>query len=590
MNYKHIQLPENGNRLSIQNGKLLVPDQPILGFIEGDGIGSDISRAMLRVLDAAVEKAYNGKKKIHWCELYLGEKAGQLYDGDFFPEETLNAIQDLLVAIKGPLTTPVGGGFRSLNVALRQALDLYACVRPIRYYQGVPSPLRNPEHVDVVIFRENTEDVYAGIEYQSGTRDNLLLATFLRETMGVEFFEDAGLGIKPISPYGSKRLIRKAIEYAIDNGRKSVTLVHKGNIMKFTEGAFRNWGYELAKEEFGETTITEEELYTLYDGKVPAGKIVINDRIADIIFQLLQLRPSEFDVIATMNLNGDYLSDAAAAEVGGMGIAPGANIADHIAVFEATHGTAPKYANQDKVNPSSLIFSGVMMLEYMGWDEAADLINAAYPRVIQEKFVTYDFARLMNDSHVVSTSVFADSIIAKITGYAKDLERYEKGRKKAVDSERTARNNEQVIGHKTTMKEAGHQPLTAASIMSPIKSISSSAKVSEAMNEMRSSEMRSMMVEPDSDTDWGIMTQRDIVTKVLGPNRSIEDVTVGEIANRKLYVIAPDTPLQMIAESLRHHNVRRLVVEHNSRPVGIVSQSDLIEAVNTSGWSSDLEE
>ncbi len=590
MNYKHIQLPENGNRLSIQNGKLLVPDQPILGFIEGDGIGSDISRAMLRVLDAAVEKAYNGKKKIHWCELYLGEKAGQLYDGDFFPEETLNAIQDLLVAIKGPLTTPVGGGFRSLNVALRQALDLYACVRPIRYYQGVPSPLRNPEHVDVVIFRENTEDVYAGIEYQSGTRDNLLLATFLRETMGVEFFEDAGLGIKPISPYGSKRLIRKAIEYAIDNGRKSVTLVHKGNIMKFTEGAFRNWGYELAKEEFGETTITEEELYTLYDGKVPAGKIVINDRIADIIFQLLQLRPSEFDVIATMNLNGDYLSDAAAAEVGGMGIAPGANIADHIAVFEATHGTAPKYANQDKVNPSSLIFSGVMMLEYMGWDEAADLINAAYPRVIQEKFVTYDFARLMNDSHVVSTSVFADSIIAKITGYAKDLERYEKGRKKAVDSERTARNNEQVIGHKTTMKEAGHQPLTAASIMSPIKSISSSAKVSEAMNEMRSSEMRSMMVEPDSDTDWGIMTQRDIVTKVLGPNRSIEDVTVGEIANRKLYVIAPDTPLQMIAESLRHHNVRRLVVEHNSRLVGIVSQSDLIEAVNTSGWSSDLEE
>tara|TARA_B100000029_G_C17597750_1_gene964748 strand:+ start:482 stop:2254 length:1773 start_codon:yes stop_codon:yes gene_type:complete len=590
MNYKHIQLPENGNRLSIQNGKLLVPDQPILGFIEGDGIGSDISRAMLRVLDAAVEKAYNGKKKIHWCELYLGEKAGQLYDGDFFPEETLNAIQDLLVAIKGPLTTPVGGGFRSLNVALRQALDLYACVRPIRYYQGVPSPLRNPEHVDVVIFRENTEDVYAGIEYQSGTRDNLLLATFLRETMGVEFFEDAGLGIKPISPYGSKRLIRKAIEYAIDNGRKSVTLVHKGNIMKFTEGAFRNWGYELAKEEFGETTITEEELYTLYDGKVPAGKIVIKDRIADIIFQLLQLRPSEFDVIATMNLNGDYLSDAAAAEVGGMGIAPGANIADHIAVFEATHGTAPKYANQDKVNPSSLIFSGVMMLEYMGWDEAADLINAAYPRVIQEKFVTYDFARLMNDSHVVSTSVFADSIIAKITGYAKDLERYEKGRKKAVDSERTARNNEQVIGHKTTMKEAGHQPLTAASIMSPIKSISSSAKVSEAMNEMRSSEMRSMMVEPDSDTDWGIMTQRDIVTKVLGPNRSIEDVTVGEIANRKLYVIAPDTPLQMIAESLRHHNVRRLVVEHNSRPVGIVSQSDLIEAVNTSGWSSDLEE
>ena len=416
MSYQHVQMPDVGEKISIYDGKLSIPDCPILGFIEGDGIGPDISRVMLRVIDAAVEKAYGGKRKIQWCELFLGEKAGRLYGGDYFPAETLDAIRELTVAIKGPLTTPVGGGFRSLNVALRQALDLYACVRPVRYYTGVPSPLRHPEEVDVVIFRENTEDVYAGIEYESRTEDNLRLAHFLRNEMGANFFEDAGLGVKPISPFGSKRLVRKAIQYAIDHKRESVTLVHKGNIMKFTEGAFRNWGYELAKDEFGEQIVTEEELYSVHGGKVPAGRIIIKDRIADIMFQLLLLRPAEFDVIATMNLNGDYLSDAAAAEVGGMGIAPGANTADHIAVFEATHGTAPKYADQDKVNPSSLIFSGVMMLQYIGWGEAADLIKTSYPQVIQEKFVTYDFARLMKDAHTVSTSTFGNALIAKITG------------------------------------------------------------------------------------------------------------------------------------------------------------------------------
>ena len=337
-----------------------------------------------------------------------------MYDGDYFPQETLDAIKELYVAIKGPLTTPVGGGFRSLNVSLRQVLDLYACVRPVRYYNGVPSPLRKPEDVDVVIFRENTEDVYSGIEYASGTPENEKLAKFLREEMGVEFFEGAGLGIKPVSAFGSKRLIRKAIQYAIDNQRASVTLVHKGNIMKFTEGAFRNWGYELAKDEFADQLISEDELWSDHDGKVPAGKIVIKDRIADITFQLLQLRPAEFDVLATTNLNGDYLSDAVAAEVGGIGIAPGANIADHVAVFEATHGTAPKYANQNKVNPSSLLLSGVMMLEYMGWKEAAEVINQAYPEVIAEKTVTYDFARLMDNATEVSTSGFADALIDKI--------------------------------------------------------------------------------------------------------------------------------------------------------------------------------
>ena len=415
MSYRHIRYPDTGQKITIENDQLSVPDNPILGFVEGDGIGPDITRACLRVWDAAVEKAYGGKRKVHWAELFLGEKAAGLYDGDYFPSETLDAIRDLVVAIKGPLTTPVGGGFRSLNVSLRQTLDLYACVRPVRYYDGVPSPLKKPEEVDVTIFRENTEDVYCGIEYEAGSEENEKLARFLREELGANFFEGAGLGVKPISAFGTKRLVRKAIRYAIERGRSSVTLVHKGNIMKFTEGAFRKWGYELAKEEFGDITITEDELWDQFDGKVPEGKIVIKDRIADIMFQLMQLRPAEFEVIATMNLNGDYLSDALAAEVGGIGIAPGANIADHVAVFEATHGTAPKYAGQDKVNPSSLLLSGVMMFEHIGWQEVADVINAAYPKVIDRKVVTYDFARQMAGATEVSTSGFADVLIEEIS-------------------------------------------------------------------------------------------------------------------------------------------------------------------------------
>ena len=411
MSYQHTRIPETGDKVRVADGRLVVSDQPILGYVEGDGIGPDITRACLRIWDAAVENAYGGRRKVHWAELYMGEKAAGLFDGDYFPQETRDALQDLVVSIKGPLTTPVGGGFRSLNVGLRQVLDLYACVRPVRYYAGVPSPLRRPEDVDVVIFRENTEDVYAGIEYEAGTAENEKLARFLRDDMGARFFEGAGLGVKPISPFGTNRLVRKAIRYAIDHGRKSVTLVHKGNIMKFTEGSFRNWGYELARTEFGEHTITEDELWEKHGGKQPEGRIVVKDRIADIMFQMMLLRPAEFDVIATSNLNGDYLSDAVAAEVGGVGIAPGANMADHVAVFEATHGTAPKYADQDKVNPGSLLFSGVMMFDYIGWPEVGRTITAAYERTVARKVVTYDFARQTQGAAEVSTSGFASAVI-----------------------------------------------------------------------------------------------------------------------------------------------------------------------------------
>ncbi len=414
MSYRHIRLPSSGDKITIENDQLKVSDQPILGFVEGDGIGPDITSAAMRIWNVAVEKAYGGRRKVHWAELYLGEKAAGIYDGDYFPAETLEAIKELVVSIKGPLTTPVGGGFRSLNVSLRQQLDLYACVRPVTYFAGVPSPVKHPERVDAILFRENTEDVYAGIEYASGTPENEKLAKFLREEMGAKFFEGAGLGIKPISAFGTKRLVRKAIQYAIDHNKDSVTLVHKGNIQKFTEGAFRNWGYELAAEEFAEQTITEADLWDHHDGKVPEGKIVIKDRIADIMFQLMLLRPEEFSVIATSNLNGDYLSDLMAAEVGGMGIAPGANMADHIVVFEATHGTAPKYANLDKVNPSSLMFSGCMMFDYIGWGEVTTLIEQAFLKTIAQKIVTYDFARQMEGATEVSTSGFADALIANL--------------------------------------------------------------------------------------------------------------------------------------------------------------------------------
>ncbi|GAB4529815.1 MAG: hypothetical protein OHK0046_50010 [Anaerolineae bacterium] len=412
MAFDKIVVPD-GDKITVgEDGKLVVPDNPILAYIEGDGIGYDIMTASLRIWDAAVEKAYGGKRKVSWMEIYCGEKAAQVYDGNYMPEETFDAMREYLVGIKGPLTTPVGGGFRSLNVTLRQVLDLYSCIRPVRWYRGVPSPLKHPEEVDVVIFRENTEDIYAGIEFESGTPENKKLAKFLREELGAtSFFEDAGLGIKPISPFGSRRLIRAAIQYAIDRNRKSVTLVHKGNIQKFTEGAFQKWGYELAAEEFPEQTISWDDVSAKHGGKVPEGKILIQDVIADIMFQKMLLRPSEHDVIATTNLNGDYLSDALAAEVGGVGIAPGANVGDAVALFEATHGTAPKYTNLDKVNPGSLLFSGVMMLEHIGWQEAGDLITKAYERTLDEKIVTYDFARQMEGATEVKTSEFATRII-----------------------------------------------------------------------------------------------------------------------------------------------------------------------------------
>ena len=414
MAYEKVVVPSGGEKISVDNGKVNVPDNPYVCFIEGDGIGPDIMRASKRMWDAAVEKAYGGERKISWIEIYCGEKAADVYGGNYMPEETFDALREFKVGIKGPLTTPVGEGFRSLNVTLRQVLDLYSCVRPVRWYRGVPSPVKHPEEVDVVIYRENTEDVYAGIEYEAGTPENEKLARFLRDEFGANFFEGAGIGIKPISAFGSKRLVRAAIRYAIERKRKSVTLVHKGNIQKFTEGAFMKWGYEVAADEFPNETISWSEVEKNHGGKVPDGKILIQDVIADISFQKMLLRPREFDVLATPNLNGDYLSDAIAAEVGGVGIAPGANIGDEVALFEATHGTAPKYSNLDKVNPGSLLFSGVMMLEYMGWDEAANLITKGYERTLDQKVVTYDFARQMEGAKEVKTSEFATAVIGNM--------------------------------------------------------------------------------------------------------------------------------------------------------------------------------
>lgn len=389
---------------------LNVPDCPIIPYIEGDGIGVDIWPAAQKVLDAAVTAAYAGKRQIVWREVLAGEKAFN-QTGQWLPEETNAAIREYKVAIKGPLTTPVGGGIRSLNVALRQIHDLYACVRPVRWFQGVPAPVKEPDKLDVTIFRENTEDIYLGIEYQQGSPEAQKLLAFLKNELGKDIRPDSGLGIKPVSVEGSKRLIRRALNYALANNKPSVTLVHKGNIMKFTEGAFRDWGYELAREEYADRVITEADLWDKYDGRVPAGKIILKDRIADAMFQQLLLRPDEYDVIATLNLNGDYLSDACAAQVGGLGLAPGANIGDRAAVFEATHGTAPKYAGQDKVNPGSLILSGVMMLEHLGWVEAARLVIKAFEATIAAKKVTYDLERQMAGATLMSCSGFAAEIV-----------------------------------------------------------------------------------------------------------------------------------------------------------------------------------
>ena len=408
--YSKIVVPEGGEKIRVQDGKLIVPDNPYICFIEGDGIGVDITPAMRRVLDAAVEKAYGGKRRIVWVEIFAGEKAHDLY-GEYLPEETFEAMRDFIVGIKGPLTTPVGGGFRSLNVTLRQVLDLYACVRPVRWVPGTPSPVRHPEYMDMVIFRENTEDVYAGIEWPAETPEAKRLIEFMNDTLGTRISEKAAIGIKPVTEFGSKRLVRKAIQYAIERKRRSVTLMHKGNIMKYTEGAFRDWGYQVAKEEFADVTITEAELWDRYNGEMPEGKILIKDRIADNMFQQILTRTNEYDIIATLNLNGDYISDAAAAQVGGLGMAPGANIGDYIALFEATHGTAPKYAGQDKVNPGSLILSGKMMLEYLGWEEAAELVWKGISGAIQQKRVTYDLHRQMEGATLLKTSEFAEAIV-----------------------------------------------------------------------------------------------------------------------------------------------------------------------------------
>ncbi len=410
MNSKHIETETNGQRITVKDDKLIIPDNPIIPFIEGDGIGPDIWHAAQKVLDAAVGKAYGGKKSIAWTEIFAGGKAHEK-TGEWLPQETLDTIEHFIVAIKGPLTTPVGGGFRSLNVTIRQKLELYACIRPVRYFTGTPSPVREPEKVDVVIFRENTEDVYAGIEWQCGTKEVDKLREFIRDEFDIAIKPDSGIGIKPISATGTKRLVRKAIQFAIDNKRKSVTLVHKGNIMKFTEGAFRDWGYELARDEFHSEIISEAEVWEKFNGRIPEGKIVIKDRIADSMFQQILTRPGEYDVIATPNLNGDYLSDACAAQVGGIGMAPGANIGDFVGVFEATHGTAPKYSGKNCANPSSLILSGCMMLNYLGWFEAEKLIYSGIEKAIKLKKVTYDLERLMKGATKVSTSDFADVII-----------------------------------------------------------------------------------------------------------------------------------------------------------------------------------
>lgn len=417
MGYQKIQVPA-GDKITVNaDMSLNVPKNPIIPFIEGDGIGVDISPVMIKVVDAAVEKAYKGDRKIAWMEVYAGEKATQVYDQDtWLPQETLDAVRDYVVSIKGPLTTPVGGGIRSLNVALRQQLDLYVCLRPVRWFEGVPSPVKKPGDVDMVIFRENSEDIYAGVEWKAGTPEAQKVIKFLTEEMGVKkirFTENCGIGIKPVSLEGTKRLVRKALQYAVDNDRSSVTIVHKGNIMKFTEGAFKDWGYELARDEFG-AQLLDGGPWMQFKNPTTGKNIVVKDVIADAMLQQILLRPAEYDVIATLNLNGDYLSDALAAEVGGIGIAPGANLSDSVAMFEATHGTAPKYAGLDKVNPGSVILSAEMMLRHMGWPEAADLIIDGVNGAIAAKTVTYDFERLMDGAKLLSCSEFGDAIIAKM--------------------------------------------------------------------------------------------------------------------------------------------------------------------------------
>jgi isocitrate dehydrogenase len=592
-----------GEIISIKDGKLVVPDRPIIPFVEGDGTGPDIWRASVRVFDAAVEKAYGGKRKIVWHEVLAGEKAFR-ETGNWLPDETVEAFQKYLVGIKGPLTTPVGGGIRSLNVALRQLLDLYVCLRPVRHFRGVPSPVKYPEKVDMVIFRENTEDLYAGIEYRAGTPEAQKVLEFLRTAFPRDFEKirfgtpektdaflrmlganpegkvEVGVGIKPISRVGTERLVGAAIQYAIQFKRKSVTLVHKGNIQKFSEGAFRDWGYEYAERAFGDYVYTwsQWERTRASQGEaaanaeqaeaLKAGRILIKDAIADITLQQVLTRPDEFDVIATPNLNGDYLSDALAAQVGGIGIAPGGNInyvTGH-AIFEATHGTAPKYANLDKVNPGSVILSGDMMLRYMGWIEAADLIVAALERTIQQKVVTYDFARLMEGAREVRTSEFADALIANMDRVIGDEHR--------IGHDIVSPDLVRPVEHETFPRA------TVGALMTRnVVSVAGNAPLSDTTHLMRSRGITSVVVEPTDGKGWGIMTMRDVLKKVVRDDVRVNGMTVDQIATRPLITISPEKTLAECAALMLEKNIRRVVVVRDGVPVGIISETDIFRYV-----------
>ncbi|NTU81602.1 MAG: NADP-dependent isocitrate dehydrogenase [Chloroflexales bacterium] len=592
-----------GETITIKDGKLIVPDRPIIPFVEGDGTGPDIWRASVRVFDAAVEKAYGGTRKLIWHEVLAGEKAFR-ETGNWLPDETVEDFHKYMVGIKGPLTTPIGGGIRSLNVALRQLLDLYVCLRPVRHFAGVPSPVKAPDKVDMVIFRENTEDIYAGIEYRAGTAEAAKIIQFLQESYPKDFSKirfgtaektdeflrligspaehkvDLGVGIKPVSRLGTERLVAAAIHYAITFKRKSVTLVHKGNIQKFTEGAFRDWGYEYAERVFGDyvytwsqwerTKSTEGEAAANAEQKAAqaAGKILLKDAIADITLQQVLTRPDEFDVIATLNLNGDYLSDALAAQVGGIGIAPGGNInyvTGH-AIFEATHGTAPKYANLDKVNPGSVILSGDMMLRYMGWVEAADLIIAALEKAIEQRTVTYDFARLMKGAREVKTSQFADAMIANMD-------------RLLGDSHRSSQPNMGPELVQPVETESYPRQSVGALMTRGVVTVSGGAPLSDTTHLMRSRGITSVVVEPNGTGDWGIMTMRDVLKKVVREERQLDGLTVEEIATRPLITISPDLTLKECAALMIERNIRRVVVARDNQPIGIISETDIFRHV-----------
>ncbi|MEI7643515.1 MAG: NADP-dependent isocitrate dehydrogenase [Chloroflexales bacterium] len=594
-----------GEKITISNGKLTVPNNPIMPFVEGDGTGRDIWRASVRVFDAAVEKAYGGSRKISWYEVLAGEKAFTA-TGNWLPDETVAAFREYLVGIKGPLTTPIGGGIRSLNVALRQLLDLYVCLRPVRYFVGVPSPVKHPDRVDMVIFRENTEDIYAGIEYRGGTPEAQSVLDFFQATYPKDFGKvrfgtaaktdeflgmighapegkvDVGVGIKAVSRLGTERLVGAAIEYAITFGRKSVTLVHKGNIMKFTEGAFRDWGYEYAERAFGDHVYTwsqwertkanrgEQAANAEQKDALAAGKILIKDAIADITLQQVLTRPDEFDVIATLNLNGDYLSDALAAQVGGIGIAPGGNInyvTGH-AIFEATHGTAPKYTDLDKVNPGSVILSGDMMLRYMGWVEAADLIIAALGKTITDKVVTYDFARQMEGATEVRTSEFADALIA-------NMDIILKGGGSQVDVAAS-------ISPELLKRAEGrvYPRGTVGAIMTrTVVAVPGVATLHDVAQHMQARGIHSVIVKPDASGRWGIMTMRDIMKKVAEIGSAINGISVDEITTRPLITTTPDMDIAACAQLMLDNNIRRVVIAEAGEPIGIISDTDIFHFI-----------